>query len=254
MEGYKKLAYQMGYESACAVPWTEDLVATVIESLVARSAAFQHGNDRELAISAVAARDAAGLALAWETTLRGKEVCCLLSSDFYLPGLDCQPAWDQICAGQFSAATVVLVEPGLGTKVDSSSTPGVVRLRYHPDRICALVQLHLLARRLKAMGADTSGFILRPLNADLVSFKSSALGSDVLNRQLQDALRRLGLWAGHTTHGVKRGKLQAELHDGATAAEISAGRHADEGMTARYLHPTAHKRRLRAMSQDDPTA
>ena len=254
VEGYKKLAYQLGYEVSCAVPWTEELVAAAIHHLMERSAHFQHGHDRDLAIAAVAARDAAGLALAWETALRGKEVCCLKSSDFYLAGLDCLSAWDLICTGNFSPDTVVLVEPSLGTKVDSSSTPGVVRLYYHPAGVSALRQLHVLVCRLRAMGASDSGFVLRPLNPDLVSFKSGPMGSDVLNRQLQETLRKLGLWAGHTAHGLKRGRLQSELHGGATVAEISAVRHADEGMTVRYLHPTAHKRRLRAPDPSSPTA
>ena len=245
MEGYRKLAYKLGYESSCAVPWTADLVSTVIHHLMERVRAHSAGTDRDLAISAVAARDAAGLALAWETAMRGKEVCSLRACDFYLPGVACQPAWTVISEGAYTPGTAILVEPGLGIKQDASSTSGVMRLYYRGDGVCALAQLHILAARFSAAGAALDGFLLRPLNSDLVSFKDCALDAAVFNRQLQEVLKRLGLWAGHTVHGLKRGKLQAEVHEGASLSDVSAGRHADEGMTARYLHPTAHKRRLR---------
>ena len=246
MEGYRKLAYKLGYESSCAVPWTEDLVSNVVHHLMERMHAHSAGTDRDLAIAAVAARDAAGLTLAWETAMRGKEVCSLRASDFYLPGVTCKPAWTAIREGAFDTGTVVLVERGLGIKQDASSTSGVVRLHYRHEGVCALSQLHVLAIRLTAAGAAANGFLLRPLNSNLISFKDCALDAAVLSRQLQEVLKRLGLWAGHTAHGLKRGKLQTELQEGASLSDVSAGRHADEGMTARYLHPTAHKRRLRA--------
>ncbi|KAL4448041.1 hypothetical protein ABPG75_005260 [Micractinium tetrahymenae] len=70
------------------------------------------------------------------------------------------------------------------------------------------------------VGLPTNSYLVRPLADDHLSFKAGPLSTSAFNKQLQHHLRRLGLFQGESTHGLRRGTV---IHDhqqlGRTPAE-----------------------------------
>ena len=72
-------------------------------------------------------------------------------------------------------------------------------------------------------GLPLDTYLLRPLLEDHSGFKSYALSTDAINKQLQVHLRRLGLYQGETTHSLRRGTVIHDYQHLGLSAE-SAGR------------------------------
>lgn len=59
-------------------------------------------------------------------------------------------------------------------------------------------------------GVCTTGFLLRPATDDRSGFKEAPLSTSALTKRLQHHLDRLGMFAGESSHGVRRGTV---IHD-----------------------------------------
>lgn len=105
------------------------------------------------------------------------------------------------------------------------------------------------------VGLPTTGYLLRPLNDDRIGFKPEPLCTSTLNRQLQHHLRRLGLFQGESTHGLRRGTaIHDHQHQGRSPAEVGLRlQHVNPGgpQTLQYLDtsretggPPRQRRRL----------
>lgn len=60
------------------------------------------------------------------------------------------------------------------------------------------------------VGLPTDSFLLCPLSENRQNFKPEPLSTTAFNKQLQHHLRRLGLFDGQSTHGLRRGTV---IHD-----------------------------------------
>ena len=68
--------------------------------------------------------------------------------------------------------------------------------------------------------APIDGFLLKPLADNSQAFKEAAFSTDSINKRLQHHLRRLGLFNGESSHGLRRGTIQHDSEGGASAEAV----------------------------------
>ncbi|KAL4439968.1 hypothetical protein ABPG75_002969 [Micractinium tetrahymenae] len=266
---YHQQCWQQGYAEKSAKSLTfeqyDELTAGLhreVSSLLTRLAAARHTPTGQRFKAAqpllLLLRDAVAITAAWESAVRGHNACILQGEDLQdRRGSSLLTQLLQHAEFPYAAGFRWQLAPN-GTKARQARRAGSLPLEVLPadaEHRDMLRLVHMLLQVHQWVGLPTNSYLVRPLADDHLSFKAGPLSTSAFNKQLQHHLRRLGLFQGESTHGLRRGTV---IHDhqqlGRTPAEAGLRlQHANPGgpQTLQYLDtsresggPPKQRRRL----------
>ncbi|KAL4437099.1 hypothetical protein ABPG75_004238 [Micractinium tetrahymenae] len=236
---YAAQQWQLGYAECSAVSLSFDKYQQLQQALHTEvTAAWQKGSTQE---ALLLQRDQLAFSLCWGAAVRAENAGALQLKEVQdrrgqpLGPLLLQPAFPFPEGFQWQLAPD-------GTKVARRRRAGVVPMTVLPPAEAYRDALRLLHQYIQACPTchlSTSGYLLHAQTPDGQGFKQEPWSTSSLNKRLQHHLHRLGLFAGESSHGLRRGTA---IHDhqqlGSTPAAIGDRLlHADPGgvQTKRYL-------------------
>jgi integrase len=182
-EGYRKMLHGLGVREKKAVVFKEGKVEDLIQSLRDKINAKRIGIERCRLIM-----DLAAVLYLWETWVRGKECGTLERRQVHEAEGVVLPGWSK----------TIQQEPSSRIVVETSE-----------ERLTFLEATAWLLKEMEIIGQPVgSGFLFRPLARDRKTFRSEAITSAALRGQIQNALKRAGLFEGETLHSFRRSAAQ----------------------------------------------
>jgi hypothetical protein len=119
----------------------------------------------------------------------------------------------------------------------------VLARRADPDQ-CAIRQLWVYLQCAHLDGHAVKGYLFRPLLATQRGFKETPWATTCFIHRIQGHLQHLGMFAGETSHSIRRGTLQHTAHVHGVAAAQAQSQIKTAAVLQVYLDPYRHQGRV----------
>ena len=233
--GYKLEAWRSGYLEGSAIPMTEAKMCQLVSYIDGCTASNTKAIDR-LCLE----RDALMILLMWESCLRGDNIGRVTTVDFFTA--DGRPLFASPILDFPTGSSIQLVVNG--TKTVQGDRAGPIFLTASDPPQFSFV--HRLPSYIHhRLCSTTWKFLFSPLAADRASFKDSPYSSSALGKTVRKHLEAAGLYAGESSHGFRRGRMQASVAQGLSKEAV--GEQAmikTASVVAKYVSTTRHHPRL----------
>jgi len=190
----------------------------------------------------VVERDALLALLMWETSMRGKKCGGVTLSDFsHSDGQSLKlPLPSPLPIG-----SLLTLRPN-GTKTVKGRRSGPFVLTAGDGTAPSFLgRLPAYLKHRMPDNAPGSAFLFSPLTADRRQFKDSCMSASDIGKRMRHHLEQAALYAGESSHGFRKGQMQALSAAGIPSADIGKKAQINTVATVeKYLDPSRHLPRL----------